>query len=110
MWVRMADDCAGCHYACKAIQVAQSHLSVTHSVCNSGRDQKSDDQRAHLRPAAAAAAADVSAAEDAAEVGAPAWAERKTALWFAFQEKQCWAWVVWPVPLMDWPLQSKVGW
>ncbi len=60
MWVRMVvDDCAGCHYACKAIQVAQRHLSVTHSVCNSGRDQKSDDQRAHLRPAAAAAAADV---------------------------------------------------
>ena len=50
----IVDDYPGWRYVCEATQVVQSRLSVTHSVCDSRQDQKSDDQCARLRPAAAA--------------------------------------------------------
>ena len=59
MWVWMiVDNFPGRHCVYETIQVIQSRLSVTHSVCNSRQDQKYDDQHARLRAAAAAAAAE----------------------------------------------------
>lgn len=49
-----------------------------------------------------AAAADAAAAGSAAADLEPhAWAERRSASWFVCQVKQCWAWNVWFVPLLD---------